>query len=778
MHFNIKQILLQFFLILLISAGISAEVLNVKLKNGRTYEGELSFENSFVCIITIDNISNTIQKADIAFVNGRVFIAGSELKTYIKTAEPVQEVMPQPQQQGADTSVIDYSGKRLSITLKNGMIFNGTVISDKGKMLLLNRDGAPVNLYKSTIARIAVEGEVSASGTVPSKETPVIKTEPAKKSEPLVTNIPVTKSEPVVATPPDTKNEPVVNKVPPIATEPPPASGTVPSGKPVVNISSFDDEQERPSTPAAENVPQKQPQEIEQKKAAPDIEQKVEPASEVAVANTVHNSKQSPVPEPLPVKEQKDVQIATAPLPSVPAAQSTQPIHVPENVFIPSAIPVSDGRRTILLKNGTIFKGKVLSEDERFVTIDSDGTSLNILKKVIKSIDGAPYRLSSTVKPLPSPATADKQKISVKKETFSGRRPKPVVSVNENVTSAMLIDSLKSSSWECRSRACRMLGAMGDWAISAVPSLGQRLSDTSQSQATVPVWIDTSDVRRLLAPSLEAARALAYLGDNGYRTIVNGLGSTDAIVRRSAVFGLLEFPDDNAKTDILFKMLRDKNGSVRAIALGAFCNPSNEQLLIDALKDDETAVRCNAALLLGKLRSERALPELEKLLSDIRSVVRAHAVEAIGAIGSVNSSSKIIGLLEDPNFNVREKTVEALGFLGDTIATLPLINALRDVNPDVRGAAATALSFIRDPRAIPSLYSLLKDENATVREKARNSLRLHTELKQLIDGLSDQSTTVRENASYVLWLLTGKDFGNDPEKWKQWYEQQGKKRVQ
>lgn len=763
-----KYFFKQIFLILLITTGVSAAVLNVTLKNGMTYEGELSFENSYVCILTLDNLSNTIQKADIAVVNGKVFFPGSELKNVNKTAESVQEVTPL--QQGTDTAAIDYTGKKLSITLKNGMIFNGTVITDKGKMLLLNRDGAPVNLYKSTIARIEVEGE--PSGTIVSKETPVAKSEPVIKIEP------VAKSQPVVTPEPVAKSIPVITTAPVVNKEPPPVSGTVPASKPVVNISSFDDEQEQPSIATAENLPVKSPQESVQRKTTVSTEQKVESAAEVTVTPTAQNNQQPPVPDPLPIKEQKVVPVVLAPLPTASQGQPAQTMHVPENVFIPSAVPLSDGRRSILLKNGTIFKGKVLSEDDRFITIDSDGTSLNILKKVIKSIDGVTYKFTSAVTPVSSPAAVDRQKIPVKKEVFSGRRPRPAVSVNENITSAMLIDSLKSLSWECRSRACRMLGAMGDWAVSAVPSLGLQLSDTAQSQATVPVWIDTSDVRRLLAPSLEAARALAYLGENGYRTLVNGLNSTDAIVRRSAVFGLLEFSEDNSKTEMLFKMLRDKNGSVRAIALGAFCNQSNEQLLIDALRDDETAVRCNAALLLGKLRSERALPELEKLLNDIRSVVRAHAVEAIGAIGSTNSSSKIIGLLEDPNFNVREKTVEALGYLGDTIAIVPLINALRDVNPDVRGAAATALSFIRDPRAIPSLYSLLKDENTTVREKARSSLRLHTELKQLIDGLSDQSTTVRENASYVLWLLTGKDFGNDSEKWKQWYEQQGKKRVQ
>jgi HEAT repeat protein len=317
---------------------------------------------------------------------------------------------------------------------------------------------------------------------------------------------------------------------------------------------------------------------------------------------------------------------------------------------------------------------------------------------------------------------------------------------------------------------------MGEWATSTVPSIAVLLGDTALSQIYVPVWIDSSDVQNLLAPSLEAARALAYLGDDGYKTLTNALISQDFLIRRSAVFGMLEFTGDNSKSQEFFKMIKDSDASVRAVALGGFCTPSGETFLIDALKDDQTTVRCNAALLLGKMKSERAIPELENLFSDNRSLVRAHAIEAIGEIGAVHSSSKIIKLLEDPNFTVRQKSAEALGDLEDTAAIVPLTYVLRDVNPDVRATAATSLSHFRDPRAIPSLYALLKDENTNVREKARISLRLHTELKQLIDGLNDQSATVRENAAYVLWLLTGKDFGNDPEKWKHWYSEQGKKK--
>lgn len=639
-------------------------------------------------------------------------------------------VAAQPAAEPIDTTVT-YQGKKISIILKNGMVFNGTVISDNGRMLLLDRDGSPVNLYKSTIARIEVEGVTAVQNGVSDsvkKDDIISHNEIAAKAvKPLFT---VSKfeneSDSVSRLSTDESKQTVTSELPAKVTEEK-MTGTVAA----VSVSQAD-------TTSVKTVQNRQPQDSTKIKAD---------------SRMVESRPETPK------------------LVSVPARESS---GIPENLYFPSVAKSNDGKQTIILKNGTVFTGVIQSEDGRFIIINSEGTSLNILKKVIKTIDGQEYRATAPVKTPTVAQVPQNIEPKVQKVTKPVKRPQPSIAVSQEITAEVLLDSLKSPLWEQKSRACRMLGAMGDWAFSAIPAIAQLLSDTAQSKTAVPVWIDSSDVQRLLAPSLEAARALTFLGENGYQVLIDGLASNDVVVRRSAVFGLLEFSDDKAKTEILFKMLKDKDVSVRAVALGAFATENGERLLIDALRDSETVIRCNTALLLGKMKSERAVNGLENLLSDNRSLVRVHAVEAIGEIGSVSSSVKIIHLLKDPNFIVREKTAKALGCLGDTVSIVPLITALKDVNPDVRGTAATSLSYIRDPRAIPSLYSLLKDENLAVREKARNSLRLHTELKQLIDGLDDPSTTVRENSSYVLWLLTGKDFGNDPEKWKKWYAGQGK----
>lgn len=643
-------------------------------------------------------------------------------------------VAAQPAAEPIDTTVT-YQGKKISIILKNGMVFNGTVISDNGRMLLLDRDGSPVNLYKSTIARIEVEGVTAVQNGV---------SDSVKKDDII------------------SHNEIAAKVV-----------------KPLFTVSKFENESDsvsRLSTgESKQTVTSKLPAKVTEEKMTGTVAAvSVSQADTTSVkTKTVQNRQPQDSTKIKADSRMVEARPETPKLVSVPARESS---GIPENLYFPSVAKSNDGKQTIVLKNGTVFTGVIQSEDGRFIIINSEGTSLNILKKVIKTIDGQEYRATAPVKTPTVAQVPQNIEPKVQKVTKPVKRPQPSIAVSQEISAEMLLDSLKSPLWEQKSRACRMLGTMGDWAYSAIPAIAQLLSDTAQSKTVVPVWIDSSDVQRLLAPSLEAARALSFLGENGYQTLVNGLSSSDVLVRRSAVFGLLEFSGDKAKTEILFKMLKDKDVSVRAVALGAFATENGERLLIDALRDSETVIRCNAALLLGKMKSERAVNELENLLSVNRSFVRVHAVKAIGEIGSANSSAKIVHLLKDPNFIVREKTAEALGRLGDTVSIVPLINALKDVNPDVRGTAATALSYIRDPRAIPSLYSLLKDENLAVREKVRHSLRLHTELKQLIDGLDDPSTTVRENSSYVLWLLTGKDFGNDPEKWKKWYVGQRKKK--
>ncbi|MBN2188663.1 MAG: hypothetical protein JW699_04355, partial [Chitinispirillaceae bacterium] len=56
----------------------------------------------------------------------------------------------------------------------------------------------------------------------------------------------------------------------------------------------------------------------------------------------------------------------------------------------------------------------------------------------------------------------------------------------------------------------------------------------------------------------------------------------------------------------------------------------------------------------------------------------------------------------------------------------------------------------------------------------RFSLKLHTEIPLLIGALENQNILVRDNSAFILWLMTGKNFGKDKQGWVDWYAESRK----
>jgi hypothetical protein len=130
-------------------------------------------------------------------------------------------------------------------------------------------------------------------------------------------------------------------------------------------------------------------------------------------------------------------------------------------------------------------------------------------------------------------------------------------------------------------------------------------------------------------------------------------------------------------------------------------------------------------------------------------------------------------LLNNPNLYVRRKEVNALASLLHPAAVEPLIDALEDTDPSVRKRAAEGLGAILDPRAIPSLVSLVNfEQQPSVKKAASEAVKKLTEIELLIDELRNGNRHVRENAQYVLWLMTVKEFKDDVEAWEQWWKEQ------
>lgn len=116
-------------------------------------------------------------------------------------------------------------------------------------------------------------------------------------------------------------------------------------------------------------------------------------------------------------------------------------------------------------------------------------------------------------------------------------------------------------------------------------------------------------------------------------------------------------------------------------------------VIIDALCDEDEALRCAAALALGQLQAISAIPALVLQLSDGNGWVRGAAADALALMGEV-----------------------ALPALGE---------ALQDEREGVRVRAAYALNKIRSVKSARWLFPALNDPNHIV----------HTYVYEALDGM-------------------------------------------
>lgn len=260
--------------------------------------------------------------------------------------------------------------------------------------------------------------------------------------------------------------------------------------------------------------------------------------------------------------------------------------------------------------------------------------------------------------------------------------------------------------------------------------------------------------------------------------------------------------------------LGDENEDVRAGATRALGKIGSEAIpaLVQALGNEDKNVHEAAAKALGAIGPE-AVPALIQAMGDEDEVVRRAAAEAVGWIGqeAVEAIPPLIQALEDEDSSVRWAAAVALGNIGPEEGVVPaLIQALEDENSDVRKVAAGALERIGPEAvdAVPALIQALEDESVQVRKAAVGALggigpeegvvlaltqaledehadvrwaaikaleRIGPEegaVPALIQALGDEERQVRKAAAGALETITGQDFGEDADRWQEWWEKQ------
>lgn len=289
---------------------------------------------------------------------------------------------------------------------------------------------------------------------------------------------------------------------------------------------------------------------------------------------------------------------------------------------------------------------------------------------------------------------------------------------------------------------------------------------------------------------------------------------------------LLDDKDRRHHALMLLRQLHDPRANKRLLALlaGADDEWTAERIMeamggpgpagldlkpvLAALKSERTFTRGAAAAALGRIGDPNAVGPLLSALKDKEGYVRACVAAALGRIGDRRAVAPLIETMKsDADEDVRQYSAEALGRIADPAAFAPLLAALKDKDSHVREVAAHSLGLLGDTRAIPELVGLLSDRYPGPKESAANALiRIgRPATAPLITALSEGDTAARSWAPYALgkigdrqavgplvaaaerarrekawWILTrttralteltGKNFGEDPAKWRAWWD--------
>lgn len=210
---------------------------------------------------------------------------------------------------------------------------------------------------------------------------------------------------------------------------------------------------------------------------------------------------------------------------------------------------------------------------------------------------------------------------------------------------------------------------------------------------------------------------------------------------------------------------QERSGAIESlVSLGKPAVPA----LIDALQNQDPAVRNGAAIALGKIGKDAsaAIPALKKALGDNDFQVRSSVMQALSFIDRKAIVPFLIGELSSPEAWERYSATHALRTFGkEAVAAVPaLIKTIKEDKDNwVRTSAATALGTIgKDAHtAIPTLINSLQDPDEQVRYGAAYALgnigeSFYEHRSQLSTKELDLATSSLEKALKIMQNSQGK----------------------
>lgn len=173
---------------------------------------------------------------------------------------------------------------------------------------------------------------------------------------------------------------------------------------------------------------------------------------------------------------------------------------------------------------------------------------------------------------------------------------------------------------------------------------------------------------------------------------------------------------DNFVSVVEGLLARNQSPEVRsraALLLGKLKMDRATNILIKALAKEVEEVRMSIISALGNHKNEKASQTLTKILEkESNKEMILVTIDSIVKLGAKSSEESLIKHLENSkDVDVRAKSAEALGLLDCKNATKVLVKKLGDSDVLVRAKAAEALGRIKDPKSIDDLISAFKENS-------------------------------------------------------------------
>jgi HEAT repeat protein len=241
----------------------------------------------------------------------------------------------------------------------------------------------------------------------------------------------------------------------------------------------------------------------------------------------------------------------------------------------------------------------------------------------------------------------------------------------------ILYDVLKGKNINARREALKLLGMLKD--ANAVDILIKTLDSTVAS-------IRGSSYRAILK----------ILQNKIDEKIIDALTEKSWRIRMYCAKILGELGDPNT-IDTIYKLIEDKNGSVRKAAIDALINFNSNKVIEmanNSLKSSSWKTRRAGVKLLIRVESKDSINSLLSCLDDEDVYIKSWAAMALGKIKDVDSIEPFIQLLKENDDKIRLSAVKALGEIGNKDAIKPLIEILGDDNWDIKKEVENSLNLI------------------------------------------------------------------------------------